>query len=207
MPKVDGREYRDITVAFEAVEPEQEGDCIVEGYATTFDEPYDFGFGGMKECISRHALDDADMSDVIFQLNHDGMVFARLRNNTLALLPDDHGLFVRANLNGCEQGRQLYEGIKNGLIDRMSWGFIVDDDGWEYDRDTRTSTITKVSKVFDVSAVSLPANEDTEIHARSYFDGVIEAERQELAQSTERDARRRLASRLLLETKGARQWH
>lgn len=207
MPVVEGREYRDIMAAFEAVEPENEGDCIVEGYATTFDSPYDFGFGGMKECISRTALDGADMSDVIFQLNHDGMVFARQRNNTLALMPDEHGLFIRANLNGCEQGRQLYEGIKNGLIDRMSWGFLVDDEGWEYDRESRTSTITRISKVFDVSAVSLPANEDTEIHARSYFDGVIEAERRESALCKERDARRRAASRLLLETKGARQWH
>ena len=207
MPVVQGREYRDIEAAFTAVEPEEEGDCIVEGYATTFDAPYDFGYGGAKECISRHALDGADMSDVIFQLNHDGMVFARQRNNTLSVMPDEHGLYVRANLNGCEQGRQLYEGIKNGLIDRMSWGFIIDEDGWEYDRETRTSTITKVSKVFDVSAVSLPANEDTEIHcARSYLDGVIEAERQELAQRNDQDKRQRLKSKFLFETGGV-QWH
>lgn len=206
MPVVQGREYRNIDAAFTAVEPKEEGDCIVEGYATTFDVPYDFGYGGAKECISRHALDNADMSDVIFQLNHDGMVFARQRNNTLSIMPDDHGLYVRANLNGCEQGRQLYEGIKNGLIDRMSWGFIIDEDGWEYDRETRTSTITKVSKVFDVSAVSLPANEDTEIHARSYLDGVIEAERQELTQRNDQDKRQRLKSKFLFETGGV-QWH
>lgn len=200
MPVVNGREYRDIAVTFEAVETEDDQDCIVEGYATTFDAPYDFGYDGFKEVIARSALDDADMSDVIFQLNHDGMVFARQRNGSLGLTLDEHGLHVRANLKGCEQGRQLYEGIKNGLIDRMSWGFIVPDGGWEYDSETKTTTITKVSKVFDVSAVSLPANEDTEIHARSYFDGVIEAEEQELLRrEKEADRRRRLRIGLYLE--------
>ena len=204
MPVKDGREYRDIEAVFTVADADEDGGCIVEGYATTFDTPYDFGFNGIKEVVARTALDGADMSDVIFQLNHDGMVFARQRNNSLSVMCDDHGLYVRADLSGCEQGRQLYEGIKNGLIDRMSWGFIIDEGGYEYDSETRTSTITKVSKVFDVSAVSMPANEDTEIHARSYLDGVIEAEQQELLSRAETDLerRRRIKSKLLLETGG-----
>lgn len=199
MPKKEGREYRSFSAEnFRALEA-QEG-YIVEGYATTFDEPYDFGFNGLKECISRNALDNADMSDVIFQYDHEGRVLARQRNNTLSVMCDDHGLYVRADLSGSEQGRQLYEEIRNGLVDRMSWAFIVDDDGWDYDRETRTSTITKVSKVFDVSAVSIPANEDTEIHARSYIDGVIEQdEQQELLQrKKECEQRRRYAAALAM---------
>lgn len=196
MPRKEGREYRDFSAGnFHA--SEDTDSYIVEGYATTFDEPYDFGYNGLKECISRSALDGADMSDVIFQFNHEGRVLARQRNNTLSVMCDDHGLFVRADLGGSEQGRQLYEEIKNGLCDRMSWAFIVDDDGWDYDMGTRTSTITKVSKVFDVSAVSIPANQDTEIHARSYLDGAIEMEQQEMLQRKEQsEARRRYASAL-----------
>lgn len=196
MPRKEGREYRDFSAAnFRA--SDDKDSYIVEGYATTFDEPYDFGFGGMKECISRTALDGADMSDVIFQFDHEGRVLARQRNNTLSVMCDDHGLYVRADLGGSEQGRQLYEEIKNGLCDRMSWAFIVDDDGWDYDVNTRTSTVTKVAKVFDVSAVSIPANQDTEIHARSYLDGAIEIEQQELLQRKEQsEARRRYASAL-----------
>lgn len=206
MPVVDGREYRNFEMRFSALEPESDGDCIVEGYATTFDKVYEL-YPGFFEKVDRHALDGADMSDVIFQLNHDGIVMARMRNNTLSLFIDDIGLLVRANLRGCQAGRELYEAIKNGLIDRMSWGFRIDDGGWEYDRETKTATITRVSKVYDVSGVSIPANEGTSIHARSYFDGVIEAERQELAQCTQEDPRRRRGSRLLLMTKGAEQWH
>ena len=102
-------------------------------------------------------------------------------------------------MGGSEIGRSLHEAIKNGLVDKMSWGFVVDVNGWDYDKKTRTSYITKVSKVFDVSAVSIPANEDTELNARSYFNGVIEAEQQELLQrKQEQDRRHRLALRIKL---------
>lgn len=194
MPIVDGREYRSIDITeFTAVEES----FVVEGYATTFDTPYEM-YGGYYEQINRSALDNADMSDVIFQYDHQGMVMARQRNNTLAVSCDDHGLFVHADLSGSEQGRNLYEAIKNGLVDRMSWAFMVADDGWEYDSDTRTSIVTKVSKVFDVSAVSIPANQDTEIKARSYFDGVIEAENKELVQRKEREQKEKLLLRTRL---------
>lgn len=201
MPVVEGREYRAITEQFRAVDTDgDEPSYIVEGYATTFDDPYDFGRGGMKEQILRSAIDEADMSDVIFQYNHTGMVLARQRNNTLVIEPDEHGLHVKADLSGSAEGRNLFESIKNGLVDRMSWAFTVSNDGWEYDKKERISTISKIDKVFDVSAVSIPANEGTEINARSYFDGVIEAESQELTKR-EKDAerRRRIAIRMKLE--------
>ena len=201
MPIVDGREYRSFEVAnFKAVETEDsEPSYIVEGYATTFDVPYDFGRDGMQEMICRSAFEGADMSDVIFQYNHEGMVMARMRNNTLAVMPDDHGLFCRADLSGSVEGRNLFEAITNGLVDRMSWGFTISDGGWEYDPKTRLSTISKIDKVYDVSAVSIPANEATEISARSYFDGVIEAEQQELLQrKKDADRRKRIAIRARL---------
>lgn len=190
MPVKDGREYR----SFELSANQPEG-CVVEGYATTFGSAYElYTVGGETyyERIDPHALDEADMSDVIFQLNHTGIVMARKRNGTLEIDIDPHGLHVRADISGCQDGRNLKEAIDNGLIDRMSWGFMIADDGWEYDRNTRTSTITKVSKVFDVSAVSIPANQGTEIHARSYLDGAIEKERMEHAQR--KNERERIAA-------------
>lgn len=193
MPVKDGREYRSFELS-----AEQPGGCVVEGYATTFGDAYEL-YDGVYERIDPHALDGADMSDVVFQLNHSGVVMARQRNGTLKLDVDPHGLHIRADISGCQDGRNLNEAIKNGLIDRMSWGFTVPDDGWEYDVDTRTSTIKKVSKVFDVSAVSIPANQGTEIHARSYIDGVIEGERQELAQrEQEKQERERIAAALAI---------
>lgn len=196
MPIKDGREYR----SFALMEPSsvEEESFVVEGYATTFDDPYDFGRGGAKEVIRSTALDSADMSDVIFQLNHEGSPLARLRNNTMTLTRDAHGLHVRADLGGSQQGRDLYEAISNGLVDRMSWGFTVAEGGWDYDPNTRTSYVSKVEKVFDVSAVSIPANEGTEIHARSYIDGVIEdQEHQELMQrKATQDERARIAAYL-----------
>ena len=195
--KPSQRQYRS---SFDIHADEQRDDgYVVEGYATTFDVPYDFG-DGTKECIRSTALEGADMGDVIFQLNHEGPVMARMRNGTLSLECDPHGLHVVADLSGSQYGRDLYEAIRSGLIDRMSWGFTIDDDGWEWDRETRTSTVTKVSKVFDVSAVSLPADEDTEIHARSYLDGVIEAEQRESLLRKDMELRRRAAAALQLST-------
>lgn len=192
MPVKDSRQYR----SFELSAGESDG-CVVEGYATTFGDAYDMGFG-YYERIDPHALDGADMSDVIFQLNHEGMVMARQSNGTLEIEVDQRGLHIRADLSGCQAGRDTVEAIKNKLITKMSWGFMVSEDGWEYDPATRTSTVTKVDKVFDVSAVSIPANPGTEIHTRSYLDGVIEAERRESAQREEQDERERICAALAI---------
>ena len=192
MPIKDGREYRSFQMD---AKPADDGGYEVEGYATTFGTAYEL-YDGYYERIDEHALDDADMSDVIFQLNHKDAPLARLRNRTLEISIDQHGMKVRADLGGSQAGRDLHEAIKNGLVDRMSWGFTVAPDGWEYDPDTRTSTITKVKKVYDVSAVSIPANGGTEIHARSYIDGVIDAERRESAQREDEQERERIRATL-----------
>ena len=195
--KPNQREYRSFQMSAAPADADNEQSYIVEGYATTFDDPYEL-YDEYFEVIDRSALADADMSDVIFQLNHEGQPMARNRNNTLSLMCDDHGILVRADLGGSQAGRELYEAIKSGLVDRMSWGFSIAKGGWKYDESTHTSTITKVAKVFDVSAVSRPANEGTEIKARSYLDGVIEAERQELSQR-EKDMGERERMALLME--------
>lgn len=198
MPVKEGREYRSFA-ALQAQEHDggdQGGAMVLEGYALTFGQPYEL-YEGVFEAIDRHALDGADLSDVIMQYDHQGAVLARQRNQTLALMVDDRGLYVRADVSKSPRGRDLYEEVSNGLVDKMSFGFTVAEDGWDYDPATRTSTIRSISKVFDVSAVSFPANPNTEISARSYLNGVIEAEGQELSRRR-KEERERLALALAL---------
>lgn len=175
-----GREYRSLKLEVRKQEPESE--CIVEGYATTFNQPYILWQDDnlvYYEIIDRHAFDECDMSDVIFQYDHTGRVFARTRNKTLNLTADDIGLKTVANLGETEEGRRLYDEIKGGYTDRMSFGFIVESDEVlrkeERDKISVTRTITKISKLYDVSAVSIPANDFTQITARDRFNGVKEA--------------------------------
>lgn len=158
----------------------------VEGYATTFDRPYVlYEYDGTKysEIIDRNALNGADLSDVIMQYDHQGKVLARKSNKTLYIESNDKGLFIYADLSKSKAAQEMHEEITNGLITKMSWAFTVESE--EYDRPTRTRKILKVKKVYDVSAVSIPANQDTEINARTWLDGVIEAEKQELLEQVE----------------------
>lgn len=173
-------------------------DYYVEGYATTFDKPYlMYEYDGIQyfEMIDRHALDGADMSDIIMQYDHQGNVFARKSNNTLIVEPDNIGLFTCADLSKSEAAKGMYEEIANGLVTKMSWAFTVAEES--YNSDTRTRTILKIKKVYDVSAVSIPANDDTEISARSYFDGVIEIEKQEQLERETRKQKLRLKLKLM----------
>lgn len=177
MPVKPEREYR----MSAPMVPTDDTSYIVEGYAATFDDPYVlYECDGIqyREQIDRNALAEADLSDVILQYDHEGRVYARRSNGTLEISIDRHGLFVRADLSKTEGARRLYEDIKTGMVHQMSWAFVVSAD--EYDRDTHIRTITKVKKVYDVSAVSFPANPNTTISARSWVDGVIEQEKQEL---------------------------
>ena len=145
----------------------EEQELYVEGYAVRFDSPtvlFEYGGTEYKEQIDRHAFDGALMEDVIFNYNHGGKVLARTRNDTLWLTVDDTGVFVRARLDGTEEGRKLYEEIAGGYIDRMSFAFTVREEG--YDEEDYLWTIQKVKRLYDVSAVDIPAYDDTSITAR-----------------------------------------
>ena len=182
MPVKNDREYRNAQ-PFEARDEEM----IVEGYASTF-EPYVLWREGdveVREQIDPHAFDNADMTDVIMQYDHEGRVFARTSNGTLDISVDDHGLKVRADLSKTAGSRQLYEDIKSGMITQMSFAFSIAEDS--YDKKERLRTINRIRKVYDTSAVSIPANPGTEIAARSYFNGAIEAERAERLAAEEHD--------------------
>lgn len=199
----DGREYRSMVMTVRAAEDNGEN-LIVEGYATTFNQPYllfDGRYYKVWEQIAPTAFDECDMSDVIMQYDHAGRVFARNKNGTLTLAVDAVGLKMTASLGGTDIGRQLYQEIKGGYTDKMSFGFVVAEDqrvstvDHENDVETITRTITKIKKLYDVSAVSIPANDMTSISARRYADGVIDGIK---AERLER-ANKRKKLKLLLE--------
>lgn len=183
MPVKNDREYRAVQQPFETGSE----DFIVEGYASTF-EPYVLWREGdteVREQIDPHAFDNADMSDVIMQYDHEGRVFARTSNGTLDVSVDDHGLKVRADLSKTESARHLYEEIRSGMITQMSFAFTIAEDS--YNKKERLRTVKSIRKLYDCSAVSIPANPGTSISARSYFDGVIEMERAERLAAEEHD--------------------
>lgn len=188
----NNRQYRTAS----KIEP-TEGEYRVEGYAARF-EPYvlyDDEGGAIYEQFTRDAFEFADKSDIIMQYNHEGRVFARNSNGTLDVNIDDNGLHIVADLSKTESARQLHEEIKAGMITKMSWGFMPGE--YDYNPDTRTITHTKVKKIFDVSAVSIPANNDTTINARNFFDGEIKEVARRDAEL--KDRKKRLLLKLQLE--------
>lgn len=182
MPIKSNREYRNMVMRALEDETEEKESMKVTGYASTFNDPYTLFEDDdlvYREQVASDAFEDADMSDVIMQYDHEGRVFARVSNNTLAVSTDDKGLLIDADLGGTELGRQLYNEIRGGYTDKMSFGFTVDDDAEESYTDEETGkrviirTITKIGKLYDVSAVSIPANDATEISVRNLTDGAI----------------------------------
>lgn len=203
MPVKSERQYRSATFQVRAAETEAEKkSCIVEGYATTWERYplYDWGEETIYEQFSREDFAGVNMEDVIFQYNHEGRVFARVSNETLKLSFDDNGLKVIADLSLTEQSRQMYEDIAAGLVTKMSWGFLPNGSP---DFDEKTSTLTwkcGIKKIYDVSAVSIPANDTTEISARSLCDGVIQKAHEERMKAEAREnERKRLIALLELE--------
>jgi HK97 family phage prohead protease len=179
-PTRKDRQFRAIQ-QWELRQAEDSDGLYVEGYALTFDQPTVIAeIDGMefKEMIDRRSLLNANLTDVIFNYNHGGKVMARTRNKTLELSVDEQGLFVRARLDGTDEGRKLYDEIRGGYIDRMSFSFTVGEE--RYDRENRMRVIEGIKRIYDVSAVDIPAYDTTSISARSFFEAVAEEERKAL---------------------------
>lgn len=132
--------------------------------------------GPFDEIIERGALDKTNLKDVRFLVNHDTskIPLARSRNNnknsTMQLAVDDDGMAIRVNLDveNNAEARSLYSAVQRGDISGMSFMFAIDDEEWEdLDKEHPTRHIRAISTVVEVSAVTFPAYEDTEINARS----------------------------------------
>lgn len=164
----------------------QDDGMTVEGYAATFDQPtvmYEYDGVEYKEVISRGAFDKSQMTDVVMNFDHQGKPVARTKNSTLNLTIDNVGLKVKADLSGTQEARTLYEEIKAGYIDKMSFAFTVADES--YDKATHTRSINSIKRLYDVAAVSIPAYDSTSIQARSFFEAEAEKERAEARKQLE----------------------
>ena len=171
-------EYRSFTVETRAVKNGEKEELYAEGRAIAFNEPtvlWEYDGVQYKEQVDERSLEEADMTDVIFNYNHGGKVMARTRNKTLELEIKKDGLYFRARLDGTEEGRRTYEEIKGGYIDRMSFRFVTRESA--YDTENHMRTIRKIKKLYDISAVDIPAYDTTSISARSFFEAVAEKER------------------------------
>ena len=175
-----------------------ESDHYVDGYAALY-EPYvlyyDYQNNPVYERFERGCFDDCDMSDIIMQYDHEGKVLARNSNGSLVVEADDTGLFFAADLSRTEAARNLYDEVKAGMVTKMSWRFRCGN--YYFDKDTRTIVHLTVKKIYDVSAVSIPANDDTEINARAWADGEIAQVARREAELDER--RRRLRLKITLQ--------
>ena len=204
--KTNEREYRDIDIRNIEIRKLDDGRDVAEGYATTWDEYllWDDGEYRMFERFDPHAFDECDLSDIIMQLNHEGRVFARGSNGTLTVTPDEKGLRIRAYLGGTEEGRKILEEIRGGYLTKMSHGFRNGTDKREIIEDRENKrvdihrTIMKVAKEYDVSVVSLPANDATSISARNVSEGVIAEVREERLAI---EARERMKNKIAIEAK------
>lgn len=180
MPILKDRQYRAMALATPTTEEKKnkfDSDCYVEGYATTY-EPYFLCRDGERDIFEEFlpgCFNGCDMSDVIFQFDHAGRVYARISNNTLTAEPDNIGLFICGDLSKSSGARGMYEDINAGLVTKMSWGFMPDLKTLEIVEAGNKVTIRhhRILKIYDVSAVSIPANDNTEIQARNFANGAI----------------------------------
>jgi HK97 family phage prohead protease len=165
---------------------EEHGDHVV-GMPIVFDSRTDLGF--FDEMIDSHALDNTDLKDVRFLVNHDTskIPLARSRNNnansTMQMEITEAGMNIRVDLDteNNSDARNLYSAIKRGDISGMSFAFLVDGEEWtDLESDHPTRTITSISRVLEVSAVTFPAYEATSISARSEDEKALESARSAL---------------------------
>lgn len=152
------------------------GKMILEGKAVTFEErTVLFKYDGVEygEIISRNAFEGSDISKCFLKYAHSDnvMVMARVKNNTLSLDIREDGMYIRAELANTTAGRDLYELVKRGDIDKMSFAWTSAEES--YNEKTHTWTVHKIDTLYDVAAVPVPAYDNTQIYARRY--GQVEA--------------------------------
>lgn len=188
MKKIERR----FDVELRAMRDEDNGNYIV-GVPIVFDKETDLGF--YTEIIDRHALDNTDMKDVRFLVNHntDMIPLARSRNNnansTMQMWVEEDGLHIRVNLDTDRNtnSKALYSAVDRGDVSGMSFMFSVDGDSWEgLDTETPKRTITSIGKIFEVSAVTFPAYEQTSIQAADLTEALESAK--EVLESAKRSA-------------------
>ena len=184
----DKKKYREQRPAQKLeIRDADDGNVTVEGYAAVFDEETVIG-GQWREQIARGAFRDAiGRDDVVFLINHAGLPLARTRSGTLELSEDDHGLRIRAQLDPTDPDvRSIIPKMKRGDLDKMSFAFIPTRQSWDDEEKMPRRTITE-AELYDVSVVTTPAYEGTEIGIRSALESL---ERHRKRQKRSQAARR-----------------
>ena len=198
------REYRNMELRLAEQVEGEEKNYMVEGYASTFDPYKLLSIDGVDyyERIEPTAFDEADLSDVVFRVDHEGRVYARSSAGSVEIWHDENGLGQRTDLGRTQKARELFADIEAGNYPQMSFAFVVADDGDHFDKATHTRVIERIAKVFDVSPVSFPANPNTSLSVatRDYFNGVIEMEKAERLEREKREAQKQKI-RILSEVK------
>lgn len=187
-------ERRSYTFDVRATEGEN-GEKIITGRPIVYEAKTDLGY--FDEVIARGALDGADLRDVRFLVNHDTSMIplARSRrnngNSTMKLSTDFDGMsmdFVKLDVENNSDARALYSAVQRGDITGMSFCFSIDAQEWlDLESDHPTRRITKIGKVVEISAVTFPAYDSTEISARSKE--ALESARHELESAREQRAK------------------
>lgn len=184
---------------FEIRAGENEGKHTLTGRPIVFGSKTDLGW--YDEVIKAGALDLTDLKDVRFLVNHntDMIPLARSRNNnessTMQMTVAPEGMDIRVDLDteNNAEAKSLYSAVSRGDISGMSFMFTVDADSWDdMESNHPTRTITKIGKVFEVSAVTFPAYEATSIQARGLSDALESAKTSlESARAEAREIERR----------------
>lgn len=199
--KLENRQFRPMQpLEIRQGKEDTESDFLVEGYAMKYEsyQLYEDRNGPVFEEFKRNAFNNSDMDDVIMLYDHQGKVLARTSNDTLKVTLDDVGMFIEADLSKSRAAKEMYEEIQAGLVTRMSWSFMTGD--YHFDKESRTIVHDSIKKVYDVSAVGIPANQDTNINARKFVDGVINKFETERFQEQEKRKKLQLKIKLEMET-------
>lgn len=188
---------------FEAREKTEDGKLIVVGQPVVFNqETVIWEYDGIqyKEVIDARAFDECKMDDVVFNIDHEGKPAAKTKNRTLVLDIRADGLHMEADLSKNATGRELYDDIQNGFYDKMSFAFTVSESS--YNKDTRIRTILKIKRLYDVSAVTFAAYEQTKLSARSWAEAQRDIEAAEAARAAEAAELEKLRIRSQILAKG-----
>lgn len=164
---------------------------MIEGKAVSFDDPtvlFEYDGVEYKEIIESGALDETDLSNAYLKYNHSSgiMAMARYKNGSLKI--DTATGEIKAELANTTGGRDLYELVRSGIIDKMSFAFTIREES--YDKQEHTWTVRKIDKLYDVAAVEVPAYENTELFARRY--GEVEASRRKEVEALSQARARRV---------------
>ena len=206
-PNLEGLEIRKFDFEIRANENEEHG-SFLEGTPIVFNAKTNLGW--YDEIIDSRALDDTDLKDVRFLINHntDMVPLARSRNNnensTMQLSVAENGMNIRVDLDteNNADAKALYSAVNRGDIDGMSFMFSVDKDNWDdIDSEHPTRTITGIKRVLEVSAVTFPAYSQTSLQARGYFDALDNAKKSldSVKAEMQENERRKQKIKILLE--------